>query len=113
IEELGDVLLQIVFHCQIGKEADMFDFKDVIKGINEKLIHRHPHIFQNDCQNSNWETIKKEEKGFSFQYEMMEAIPKVMQTLYLAEKVQKKASDVGFDWKEAPTAIDKIIEESR
>lgn len=114
IEELGDVLLHIVFHCQIGKEDGVFEFEDVVRTINKKLIHRHPHIFSDSqTEKNDWEEIKREEKGFTFQYEVMEAIPKAMQTLYLAEKVQRKAADVGFDWNESLPAIEKIIEEGR
>lgn len=114
VEELGDVLLQIIFHCQIGKEENSFNIKDVIKGINEKLIYRHPHVFKKDLveySQSKWEELKKEEKGIKFQWELMESIPKSLPILYKAEKVQKKASDVGFDWDNYLSSIDKIIEE--
>lgn len=127
IEELGDLLLQIVFHCQIGQEEGIFDLKDVLEGINKKLIYRHPHVFggeDNSYHHERWEELKKKEKGTQFQYQIMEAIPKSMPTLYLAEKVQKKASDVGFDFRlsyeanswlkdEPLKAIDKIVEEAQ
>ncbi len=115
VEELGDLLLQIIFHCQIGKEAGMFELKDVVEGINNKLMYRHPHVFDEAtvtyCE-ERWEEIKKKEKGYTFQYEAMEAMPKSMPTLYLAEKIQKKAANVGFDWDNPLSGIDKIIEES-
>ena len=113
VEELGDLLLQIVFHCQIAKEEGLFDLRDVVKGINEKLINRHPHVFNKDEKtDKSWEELKKKEKGFKSQYEIMEAIPKSLPSLYLAEKVQKKAADVGFDWNNPLPALDKIVEES-
>ncbi|MFZ7130977.1 MAG: nucleoside triphosphate pyrophosphohydrolase [Eubacteriales bacterium] len=114
VEELGDLLLQIVFHCQIGHEHGIFDFDDVVEKINEKLIYRHPHVFeqQSDYHESKWEELKRKEKGFQYQWEVMGSIPKSLPTLYLAEKVQKKAKDVGFDWDNPVQGIQKIIEES-
>ena len=113
IEELGDLLLQIIFHCQIAKEESLFDLKDVVKGINQKLINRHPHVFNKDKKiDKSWEELKKTEKGFQYQSEIMEAVPKSLPSLYLAEKIQKKAAEVGFDWNNPLPALDKIVEES-
>ncbi|MPW24967.1 nucleoside triphosphate pyrophosphohydrolase [Alkalibaculum sp. M08DMB] len=115
IEELGDLLLQIIFHCQIAKENGIFELKDVVEGINKKLIYRHPHVFDKfhvSYSDKRWEELKKREKGHKFQYEAMEDVPKSMPTLYLAEKIQKKAANVGFDWGNPLPSIDKIVEES-
>ena len=115
VEELGDLLLQIIFHCQIGKEVGIFEFRDVVEGITKKLIHRHPHVFDETpipYSNEKWEELKKKEKGYQFQYEAMEAMPKSMPTLYLAEKIQKKAANVGFEFDNPLPGIDKIMEES-
>lgn len=117
IEELGDVLLQVVFHAQIGKEDGYFNINDVIKGICNKLIYRHPHVFgEAEVSNSkevlvNWDDLKKKEKGLETYTEELKHIPKNLPALLRAEKVQKKASKVGFDWKDVKPALDKIIEE--
>jgi len=113
VEELGDLLLQIVFHCQIAKENNSFNMKDVIKSINQKLVNRHPHVYGNqEKANMSWEELKKQEKDQKYQYEIMENVPKSLPALYLSEKVQKKAAEVGFDWNNPLQAIDKIAEES-
>lgn len=118
IEELGDVLLQVVFHAQIGKEEGYFNINDVIKGICNKLIERHPHVFgEVNISNSeevlaNWDDIKKKEKGFETYTEELKHIPKNLPALIRAEKVQKKAGKVGFDWNDAKPALEKVIEEA-
>lgn len=118
IEELGDVLLQVVFHAQIGKEEGYFNINDVIKGICNKLIERHPHVFgEVNVSNSeevlaNWDDIKKKEKGFETYTAELKHIPKNFPALIRAEKVQKKAGKVGFDWNDAKPALEKIIEEA-
>lgn len=116
-EELGDVLLQVVFHAQISKEEAGFHFQDVVRGICDKLIFRHPHIF-GDMQAetsqevlTNWEKIKKVEKGMSSQTEVLKAIPNSLPALMRAFKVQKKAGDVGFDWSRIEDAMEKVKEE--
>lgn len=117
IEELGDVLLQVVFHSQIGKEDGYFSVQDVIKGICEKMIRRHPHIFKEhaDIESQqvlqNWEKIKEEEKNIESVTEDMKNIPKAMPGLIRAEKIQKKAAKVGFDWEDVKPAMEKVIEE--
>lgn len=116
-EELGDVLLQVVFHAQISKEEKDFDFQDVVRRICEKLIFRHPHIFGDvKAETSqevltNWEKIKKVEKGMSSQTEVLEAIPNCLPALMRAFKVQKKAGDVGFDWSRIEAVMEKVVEE--
>ncbi|MFR8732553.1 MAG: nucleoside triphosphate pyrophosphohydrolase [Clostridium perfringens] len=117
IEELGDVLLQVVFHASIGKEDGYFDIMDVIGGISNKMINRHPHVFGNEKANTseqvlvNWDEIKKEEKGIKTLTEEMQNIAKSLPAATRAYKVQKKAKKVGFDWDDVNCAMDKVKEE--
>ncbi len=117
VEELGDVLLQVVFHAQIGKEEGYFDIKDVIKAVSNKMIERHPHIFgEAHVENSdevlaNWDEIKKKEKGFETYTEELRHISKNLPALMRAEKVQAKARKVGFDWDKVEDALNKVFEE--
>ena len=117
IEELGDVLLQVVFHASIGKEDGYFDIMDVIGGISNKMINRHPHVFGNEEANTseqvlvNWDEIKKEEKGIKTLTEEMQNIAKSLPATTRAYKVQKKAKKVGFDWNDVNYAMDKVKEE--
>ncbi|WP_066185627.1 bifunctional methyltransferase/pyrophosphohydrolase YabN [Gracilibacillus timonensis] len=115
-EELGDVLLQVMLHSQIGTEAGFFTIDDVIYSITEKMIRRHPHVFADieveDEQEvaRNWATIKREEKGgqpTSLLAHLTEGLP----ALLLAEEIQKKAAKVGFDWSEPAPMWDKVYEE--
>ena len=114
-EELGDLLLQIVFHARMAEEAGGFSMQDVVNGITEKLIRRHPHIF-GDVQVAdagevmlNWEAIKKLEKPE--RTSALDGVPKDLPALAAAEKLQKKASKVGFDWQEAAPVWEKCAEE--
>ena len=117
IEELGDILLQVVFHASIGKEDGYFDIMDVIGGISNKMINRHPHVFGNEEANTseqvlvNWDEIKKEEKGIKTLTEEMQNIAKSLPATTRAYKVQKKAKKVGFDWDDVNCAMDKVKEE--
>lgn len=117
IEELGDVLLQVVFHASIGKEDGYFDIMDVISGISNKMINRHPHVFGNEEANTseqvlvNWDEIKKEEKGIKTLTEEMQNIAKSLPATTRAYKVQKKAKKVDFDWNDVNCAMDKVKEE--
>ena len=101
-EELGDVLLQVVLHAQIAKEEKTFDIEDVAKGIADKLIHRHPHVFGDVKVNStqdildNWEKLKKEEKPH--RTSVMDGISKSQSALMSTQKISKKAVKVGFEW---------------
>lgn len=115
-EELGDLLLQIVFHAQIAKEEKKFDIEDVCKEINKKLIRRHPHVFSDvkaktpEIVLKNWEKIKKgEKKGKS----ALEGIPKIFPALLKAYRLQEKAGRVGFDWEETRQVEKKVKEELR
>lgn len=116
-EELGDVLLQIVFHADIEKDNQNFDMSDVIHGVSKKMIHRHPHIFgdaQADTPEAvlrNWDRIKKQEKGQNTQTEVLRAVPEALPALTKAKKVQKKAADVGFDFPTCSDAMEKALEE--
>lgn len=117
VEELGDVLLQIVFHAQIGKEEGYFEINDVIKGICNKMILRHPHVFANESLETSeqvlvsWDKIKKEEKGYKSYTEELKHVAKNLPALIRAEKIQKKASKVGFDWKTVEEVMEKVLEE--
>lgn len=116
-EELGDVLLQVVFHTQIEREKGSFELSQVADGICKKMIERHPHVFgevQADTTDKvleNWDTIKKRTKHQKTQTESMLSVPREFPALMRADKVQKKASKVGFDWDSADGAFDKISEE--
>lgn len=116
IEELGDILLQVIFHCQIGQEEGFFDLKEVINVICTKLIHRHPHVFNEQDLDMNefektWEDLKQEEKGESSITEGLKRIPKYLPSLIKAEKIQNKAALVGFDWDNVDDVFKKIEEE--
>jgi len=116
-EELGDLLLQVVFHSTIAEEHGYFTINDVTTGICEKLLRRHPHVFGDvhvdgsDDVLTNWEAIKKEEKNEDMHVQSMERIPTGLPALMRAFKIQKKAADVGFDWDHVKDAIAKIHEE--
>lgn len=118
-EELGDVLMQVVFHTQIESENGSFVFDDVCDGICKKMIIRHPHVFASDKAETSadvllkWDEIKKKTKNQKTQSSVIESIPKELPALMRAQKVQKKAADVGFDWDDISGAFDKIEEESR
>lgn len=115
-EELGDLLLQPIFHAQIAAEEGRFDFDDVARSIVEKLIRRHPHVFGADrCADSaevlrKWDDIKRAEKG-NVATSALDGISGGLPALMRAEKVQKKAARVGFDWSEVAPVVAKIREE--
>jgi len=119
VEELGDVLLQVVFHAQIGKEEGYFNINDVIKGITNKMINRHPHIFKVAENKSpeqvleSWEKIKSLEKGFNSYTDTLKHVGKNLPGLMRASKVQQKAAKVGFDFESVELAMEKVIEELR
>lgn len=117
-EELGDVLLQVMLHSAIAEKSKKFTISDVIDGISKKMITRHPHVFADiqaetsDKVLANWEEIKKEEKGYKTQTEVLESVPKSLPALIRAEKVQKKAAAVGFEFKCFEDALQKVYEET-
>ena len=116
-DELGDVLLQVVFHSQIGSEAGTFNIDDVLYHVCNKLVTRHTHIFGSDkTENQDqaldvWEKNKKLEKGLKTQTEIMRDVCSYLPQLIRAEKVQKKAAKVGFDWDDFSGAYEKLTEE--
>ncbi len=113
-DELGDLLLQVVFHAEMAGEEGTFDVDDVAEGILEKLIRRHPHVFGTVEVDSasevlvNWERIKSEEKG---EHPVDEEIPASLPALARAAKVQRRAAGFGFDWRTDTAAFDKVREE--
>lgn len=116
--ELGDLLLQVVFQSNICEEQGEFKIEDVIDTISKKMIRRHPHVFGKKVEIKtsdevlvNWEKIKKEEKEYAERASILDGVPKGMPALLRAEKLQKKASKVGFDWSEVHGVIDKVEEE--
>ena len=116
-EELGDVLLQVVFHTQMEKEKGTFDIDDVADGICKKLIFRHPHIFGNvEVASSeevlrNWDDLKRKEKHQETDTQALESVAKSLPSLIRAEKLQKKAAAAGFEWPDVQGALDKLEEE--
>jgi tetrapyrrole methylase family protein/MazG family protein len=115
-EELGDLLLQVIFQSQICREENAFTFDDVAATISEKLIRRHPHVFGDvkvsgaDEVLKNWEAIKKSEKKDGTR-KTLEGVPKSLPALSKAHLVQKRAARVGFDWENIQGALDKVAEE--
>ena len=114
-KELGDVLLHIVFYALIGSETGDFDIYDVCKGLNEKLIYRHPHVFGNtEASNAqiveqNWETLKLKEKDGN--KTVLSGVPSSLPALIKAHRIQDKARSVGFDWENREQVWDKVSEE--
>ena len=117
-DELGDVLLQVVFQANIGKQYGTLGLSDITTHICRKMIDRHRHIFGSDhCETAadvlkNWEKIKKEERGFKTQADVLKAVSPGLPPLMRAAKVQKKAGDVGFDWRDPREALKKVHEEA-
>ncbi len=116
-EELGDLLLQILFHAQIASESAHFDMQDVMSRLGRKLVYRHPHVFgEVKVQNASgaiksWEEMKRKEKGVQTYTEGLLRIPKDLPALMRSYKIQKKASEVGFDWDHVNDALEKVKEE--
>lgn len=117
-EELGDLLLQVVFHSQIAVEAGTFEFHQVADGISDKLIRRHPHVFGEVTVNDagevlqNWDAIKKQEKrDAEEEVSIVSGIPKHLPALQKAHQVQKRAARAGFDWEKIEDVFDKLHEE--
>ena len=114
-EELGDVLMQIVFHCQIAEENGDFTDGDMFRRINEKLIHRHPHVFGDvvvkDAREveANWEETKKKERGV--QVSVLDGVSKAMPALGYGQSITFRASQAGFEWEDISGVIDKVCEE--
>ncbi len=115
-DELGDLLLQVVFHAQMAQDAGRFDFNDVAKSISDKLVRRHPHVFGKQTAKDSlavlaqWEAIKKKEKNSD---SIVAELPKHLPALLKADKVQRKVARVGFDWKDVDGVLAKVEEELR
>lgn len=125
-EELGDVLLQVVFHSGLAEEEGKFDLCDVANRVCDKMIRRHPHVFQRkSTENLNkstetvdkvlerWENVKRQEHQALTVTDSMRRIPRELPALLRSEKIQKKASEAGFDWDDIEGAFEKVREETR
>jgi tetrapyrrole methylase family protein/MazG family protein len=116
-EELGDVLLQVIFHSQLEAEHGVFEFNNVVNGICQKLIERHPHVFGDTSVNSvddvlnNWDSIKRQAKGQESCTQAMNSIPRELPALIRSTKIQQKAKKAGFDWPTIDGAIEKLQDE--
>jgi ATP diphosphatase len=123
-EELGDVLFQVIFYTQLGKEQNLFSFQTVVSKLVEKLIRRHPHVFDRgdiegvtshrtsvDEVRDSWESIKQRERNARNESGVLADIPLALPALSRAQKVQKRAAQVNFDWADAAAVVDKLQEE--
>ena len=125
-EELGDVLFQVVFYAQLGREQSLFSFEEVVDTLVSKLVRRHPHVFAGgdieglvaadqrsteDAIKESWESIKQEERAAKSQQGILDDVPVALPALVRAQKLQKRAARVGFDWHAAAAVLDKIDEE--
>lgn len=116
-EELGDVLLQVVFHASMARQAGCFTFEDVVDGICKKLVYRHPHVFGGaEARDgaealSVWDAQKRAEKGQSTAGDALDSVARALPALTRAAKLQSKAAKAGFDWREISPVLDKLSEE--
>ena len=123
-DELGDLLFQVVFYAQLGSERELFDFPTIVHGLAGKLLRRHPHVFANgeiegivDSRSDTaavaqrWERIKAEERAKREEHAVLDDVPLALPALPRAQKLQKRAARVGFDWKSASDVLDKLEEE--
>ena len=115
--ELGDLLLQIVFHAEMAREEGLFTVEDVIRGITEKMIRRHPHVFADtEVKDAaevlrNWARIKADERKDSDDRSTVAGVPRAMPALLRAHRIAEKASRVGFDWEHTSEVLEKVQEE--
>lgn len=116
-EELGDLLLQVVFHGKLAEEKGAFNLNQVIQGVTDKMVRRHPHVFGEISVSGstevlkNWEMIKAQEKGYTVEKGILDKVPRGLPALLQALKIQEKAAKVGFDWPDIKGPWDKIYEE--
>ncbi len=116
-EELGDVLMQVVFHADIESDAGRFTIDDVCDGVVKKLLFRHPHVFGSECEDSpesvpvSWDKLKRQEKGQKTLADSMDSVARSLPGLWRAEKLQSKAASAGFEWPDVQGALDKLEEE--
>jgi MazG family protein len=121
-DELGDLLFQVVFHARMAEEAGLFDFGDVVEAVTAKMIRRHPHVFgdagaaqDSHGQKLAWEELKAAERKAKTKDKtsILDDVPLTLPALLRADKLQRRASSVGFDWDNAAKVVDKIAEEAR
>ena len=117
--ELGDLLLQSVYHTQMAEEAGLFTFQDVVRDISDKMVARHPHVFGDesreksaDQQVADWEKIKAAERAAKAEGRTLDGVARALPALMRAVKLQKRAARVGFDWPDVALVVDKIAEEA-
>lgn len=116
-EELGDLLFQVVFQSQIAKEKELFDFNQVLVGLIEKMVSRHPHVFGDEKidsiekQNERWQELKQAEKKSKIKQRCLDGVLSNLPPINRAIKLQKKAADCGFDWPDISGVVEKIEEE--
>jgi tetrapyrrole methylase family protein/MazG family protein len=116
-DELGDLLLQVIFHARIAQENGQFDMGDVVNAVSTKMVKRHRHVFgEEDAETPDdvmriWEQVKREEKGHETQTKVLKSVPGNLPALMRSYKVQEKAAQVGFDWDHAEDAFKKVQEE--
>ena len=116
-DELGDLLFQIIFYAQLGKEQQLFNFDDIVAAICDKLVRRHPHVFANsevfseEQLKANWEEQKATERKQKSKTNTLDDIPHGLPALTRAQKIQKRVASVGFDWPSVKGALDKVEEE--
>lgn len=125
-EELGDVLFQVIFYCQLAEEHKRFDFQQVAALLRDKLVRRHPHVFPDGTLRgdpvathgdagrvvANWEAIKRQERKDKARHGLLADIPLALPALTRARKLQKRASGAGFDWQQVSAVLDKVREET-
>ncbi|HJW41362.1 MAG TPA: nucleoside triphosphate pyrophosphohydrolase [Rhizomicrobium sp.] len=118
-DELGDLLLQVVFHSRIAEERRLFDFGEVVDAIAAKMVRRHPHVFAGSsipadagAQTMAWEAIKAAERDSKGSGSVLDGVPLALPALTRAEKLQKRLSSVGFDWNSPKAVLDKVAEEA-
>ena len=116
-DELGDLLLQVVFQSRIAEESGLFSFDDVANAINDKMIRRHPHVFadadelDSDTQTASWEAQKAQERQSRDIHGLLDDVPLALPALKRAQKLQKRAGTVGFDWPDPHRVLEKVDEE--
>lgn len=113
-EELGDVLMQVLFHTDIEREAGHFDIDDVADAACKKLVYRHPHVFRRDDPDTpDWDTMKQRERAQTTTAEAMDSVARSLPALWRCDKIQAKAAKNGFEWPDVHAALDKVDEETR
>lgn len=113
-EELGDVLMQVLFHTDIEREAGHFDIDDVADAACKKLVYRHPHVFRRDEPDApDWDTMKQRERAQTTTAEAMDSVARSLPALWRCDKIQAKAAKTGFEWPDVHAALDKVDEETR